>query len=763
MVGATIRPRRGLGQCSKPVCRATGVPCTAVPCNWWVLALTDSFAACITAAPSALCVPMRSEYRATEATSAVERYGAAWGADLALRVHTSRLLGADPSLVLHGGGNTSVKSVGREISGEPVTVLFVKGSGWDLATIEPAGFPACRLAPLLQLCELESLSDDAMVDALRSQLLDPSSPTPSVEALLHAFLPGKYVDHTHADAVLALQDQPDARALAAEVWGDAFLFIPYVMPGFALARRVLELGRDLSGRHGLILEQHGIFTWGETAQESYERMIAGVTAAESWRANTRPSVNARPAATTAGATAVAAVTSPDVERRRAAVAPRLRGAVARAGAGRFVLEWRADAAILALLAHPTAREITARGTVTPDHVIRTKPRPMWLDLPADADGRAITAACESAVAEYSRWYCDYFARGTARADRPLTMLDTAPRVVLVPGLGALTLGRTLADARVAGDIVARASQVMLGAESAGRFNPVSEQDLFDVEYWSLEQAKLAKSAATGPLAGQIALVTGGAAGIGRATAEHLLALGAHLMVTDRDAAALARLASELGTRAGARAGALAGARLATAEMDVTDAASVRTAVERCVLTFGGLDLLVSNAGTAPQGLLHTEAGERALVASLDINLLGHERAARAATDVLLAQGMGGCLLFNASKSAVNQGPEFGPYAVPKAGLLALMRQYAVDLGAHAIRANAVNADRIRTDLFGGGVLEARAKARGLTPDAYFKQNLLSRETTGADVAAAFGWLAQAEATTGCVISVDGGNAAAFMR
>lgn len=706
---------------------------------------------------------MRSEYRAAEATSAVERYGAAWGADLALRVHTSRLLGADPSLVLHGGGNTSVKSVAREASGDPVDVLFVKGSGWDLGTIEPAGFPACRLAPLLRLCELESLSDDAMVAALRSQLLDPSSPTPSVEALLHAFLPGKFVDHTHADAVLALQDQPDARALAAQVWGDTFLFIPYVMPGFALARRVVELGRDLKGKHGLILEQHGIFTWGETAEESYARMIAGVTAAESWRANKWPSVDTRPATTTARTSAVTAAvalaTSVDADRRRTAVAPRLRGAIARAGAGRFMFEWRADAAILALLAHPTAREITARGTVTPDHVIRTKPRPMWLDVNADANGDAITAACEIAIGEYARWYRDYFARGTAHAERPLTMLDTAPRVVLVPGLGALTLGRTLADARVAGDIVARAAQVMLDAEAAGRFHPVSEQDLFDVEYWSLEQAKLSKSIATGPLAGQIALVTGGAAGIGRATAEHLLALGAHVMVTDRDAAALARLASELGARADTRPG----ARLATAEMDVTDAASVRAAIERCVLTFGGLDLLVSNAGTAPQGLLHTEAGERALEASIDINLLGHERAARAATDVLLAQGMGGCLLFNASKSAVNQGPEFGPYAVPKAGLLALMRQYAVDLGAHAIRSNAVNADRIRTDLFGGGVLEARAKARGLTPDAYFKQNLLGRETTGTDVAAAFGWLAQAEATTGCVVSVDGGNAAAFMR
>ncbi len=685
---------------------------------------------------------MRSSYRSADAARAVAQYAPQWGEDIALRTYTSRLLGSDPTLVLHGGGNTSVKTALREASGESVDVLAVKGSGWDLGTIEPAGHPACRLAPLRRLCALEALTDEAMVAAMRSQLLDPASPTPSVEALLHAFLPGKFVDHTHADAVLALLDQPKAREITAEFWGDAFLFVPYVMPGFVLARRVVELGRDLAGKQGLILEQHGIFTWGESAEESYERMIAGVSAAEGWLGRKRPRA---PIAT-------APVAAADV--LRAAITPRLRGAIARTGAGRFLMEWRTDPAILALFAHPAAREITARGTVTPDHVIRTKPRPMWLDIASDADADAIAAACDAAVDDYARWYTDYFERGRARAGRPLTMLDPAPRVVFVPGLGALTLGRTLADARIAGDIVAQASAVMLAAESVGRFQPVSERDLFDVEYWSLEQAKLAKGGAAGPLTGRVALVTGGGAGIGRATVEHLLALGAHVMVTDRDPAALERVRTALVKR---------GAQVATAEMDVTDGTSVREATRRCVHAFGGLDLLVSNAGTAPQGLLHTESGERALEASIDINLLGHERAARAASEVLLAQGLGGCLLFNASKSAVNQGPDFGPYAVPKAGLLALMRQYAVDLGAHGIRANAVNADRIRTDLFGGGVLEARAKARGLTPQAYFKQNLLGRETTAADVAAAFGWLAQAEATTGCVVTVDGGNAAAFMR
>jgi rhamnose utilization protein RhaD (predicted bifunctional aldolase and dehydrogenase)/NAD(P)-dependent dehydrogenase (short-subunit alcohol dehydrogenase family) len=687
---------------------------------------------------------MRSQYRPEEAARAVAELGARWGEDLALRLYTSRLLGADASLVLHGGGNTSVKTRGREVDGTEVEVLYVKGSGWDLATIEPRGFPACRLAPLLRLCALEELSDEAMVAALRSQMLDPSSPTPSVEALLHAFVPGRFVDHTHADAVCALQDQPNARALAQEVWGDEFLFIPYVMPGFALARRVAELGRDLAGKHGLILEQHGIFTWGETAQQSYERMIAGVAAAERWRATRRPAV-----------AVTAAPLAPDAVRQRERITPTLRGLLMRAGQGRFVMEWREEPAILALLAHPGAREFTARGTVTPDHVIRTKPRPMWLELPSDARDGAITEACEHALADYHAWYAGYVAQGVAARGREVVPLDPAPRIVLVPGCGALTLGRTLVDARVAGDILARASQVMLEAESVGRFHPVSALDLFDVEYWTLEQAKLAKGGTSGSLADRIALVTGAAAGIGRATAQRLLALGAHVLLTDRAAAPLAAAERDLRARYGLR--------VASAPLDVTDPDSVRSALSHGVRTFGGLDLLVSNAGTAPQGLLHTDDGAAALDGSLDINLLGHQRVAQAAAAVFLAQGTGGCLLFNASKSAVSPGPGFGPYAVAKAGLLALMRQYAVDLGAYGIRSNAVNADRIRTELFGGGVLEARAKARGITPEAYFQQNLLARETTADDVAAAFAWLAQAEATTGCVVTVDGGNAAAFLR
>ena len=689
---------------------------------------------------------MIPRYADPDAAAHLAAYGSEWGEDLALRIYTSRLLGRDPALVLHGGGNTSVKSTARDLTGDDVEVLYVKGSGWDLAGIEPRGFPACRLAPLLRLCAREAMSDDEMVAGLRGQMLDPSSPTPSVEALLHALLPGKFVDHTHADAVLTIQDQPDARAIAAEVWGGDFVFVPYVMPGFALARAVAALVGELAGAHGLILEQHGIFTWGGTAREAYERMIAGVHRAEEWRRERRPAFAAR-----------AVAGSEDGRRRlQALLAPVIRGACARAEGGlRLIGEWRDDEDVLALAARPDGPELTARGTVTPDHVIRTRPRPMWLSAGPDDDAESLRAAADAAVAAHASWYRGYYDRGSAALGRALVPLDPMPRIVYVPGAGALALGRSIADARVAGDICVRSARVIQEAEAAGRYHPVGERDLFEVEYWSLEQAKLAAGGRPGPLAGQVALVTGAAGGLGLATAGHLLRLGAHVMLTDLASPALDAARESLAREAGPRVG--------SAACDVTSPASVEAAVAAAVREFGGVDILVSNAGTAPSGLLHTAEGEARLAASLDVNLLGHQRMARAVTQVLLAQGAGGCLLFNASKSAVNPGPEFGPYAIAKAGVLALMRQCAVDLGAHGIRANAVNADRIRTGLFAGGVLEARARARGISPDEYFRQNLLRRETTVEDVAAAFGWLAAAPATTGCVITVDGGNAAAFLR
>lgn len=690
---------------------------------------------------------MQSRYDAAEA----ERHRlefARWGNDLADRVHTSRLLGQDPSLVLHGGGNTSVKSRSPEVDGQLVDVLWVKGSGWDLGSIEPRGFSQCRLAPLRAYCRLPSLSDEAMVAALRSQMLDPSGPTPSVEALLHAHLPGKFVDHTHADAVLAIVDQPDAARRVAELWGDRASFLPYVAPGFVLAQRILDLGIRESSPPLLVLEKHGIFSWGESARESYERMIEAVSEAERY-----VDANARRGATVS----VRARPADEVRAAQVAFAPVLRGAIARReGGSRMLIDFRSRPTLLDFLDAEASPQVAARGCITPDHSIRTKPFPAWFELPADPlSGEELAQRVAAGLDRFAMQYEAYFEANRARSTLPLTRLDSLPRVLAVPGLGIAGLGKTLAQAAIAADLYEHAIAVMTGAERMGSYQPASLADLFDVEYWSLEQSKLGARRSEGALAGQIALVTGAASGIGLETARHFLSLGAHVTLVDLAEPALSAarvgLAREFGVAVHAKVA------------DLTRPAEAQAALEAAVLTFGGLDIVVSNAGNAPSGALHEAAGTQLLEQSLQLNLLSHQHVARAAASIFERQRVGGCLLFNASKSAFNPGPLFGPYAVAKSALVALMKQYAIDLAPLGVRANAVNADRVRTGLFSPELLEARSRARGTTPDGYFKANLLGRETLASDVARAFAFLATAAATTGAVLPVDGGNAAAFPR
>jgi NAD(P)-dependent dehydrogenase (short-subunit alcohol dehydrogenase family)/ribulose-5-phosphate 4-epimerase/fuculose-1-phosphate aldolase len=511
------------------------------------------------------------------------------------------------------------------------------------------------------------------------------------------------------------------------------------MPGFALAKRcggAYDAVARTTTPTVIVLERHGVFTFGDTAKESYERMIRAVTLAERYIADRKKTIATR--------------TPAREPLREGQLLPRLRGALARLEGSPAergpILSVRASDRVLSFLERPDALDLSQIGCATPDHVIRTKPAPLFLDTEGDVEGQ---------ISAYARAYDAYFEEMTRKKGVTRTRLDPWPRVVLVPRVGIVTVGKTRAEAEIAADVYEHTIDVIVDATHVGKYAPVPRADLFDVEYWSLEQAKLKKGGAPPALAKCIALVTGAASGIGRATAARLADLGAHVMLVDRDATALAATALELSAKRTAQ--------LAYTGADVTYAPDVGNAVLACVRTFGGLDVVVSNAGDAPQGELHSSEGATALRGSLELNLLAHNTVARAATQVMLGQGRGGCLLFNASKSAFNQGPGFGPYAVAKAALVSLMRQYAVDLGKHGIRANAVNADRIRTQLFAGGVVESRAKARGLTVDAYFRANLLEREVTAQDVADAFAWLAGARATTGCVVTVDGGNAAAFPR
>jgi rhamnose utilization protein RhaD (predicted bifunctional aldolase and dehydrogenase)/NAD(P)-dependent dehydrogenase (short-subunit alcohol dehydrogenase family) len=692
---------------------------------------------------------MQSRYDADAAARLVESLSPLTPEPLALRTYTARLIGSEASLVLHGGGNTSVKTTATTLFGEAIDVLHVKGSGWDLATIEPPGHPAVRLGPLRKLRALSSMTDEAMVNELRTNLLDASAPNPSVETLLHALLPARFIDHTHADAILALCDQPEGRRLCTTIFGRGLVWVPYVMPGFALAKRCIEAFEEVAAHEEpsvMVLEKHGLFTWGDTARESYERTIDAVTRAEEYAASRARSVSV--AVSEPAAVAVA----------ETVVLPRLRGVLAKlageAAERGPIVRTRSTPAILAFLARPDAGELVSMGCATPDHVLRTKPSALLLRDLAYGDASKLSTQIETAVVEYGRKYDTYFEDMCRTKGVTRKKLDPWPRIVLFPGFGACSVAGTAREADVALDVYEHTIDVMTAASAVGSYTPCSRADLFDVEYWSLEQAKM-KPAVQQPLGRCIALVTGAASGIGFATSARMLAAGAHVAMVDRDFDALASAVESLSARGKER--------VLMVVADVRSVHQVNAAITRTVGAWGGVDVIVSNAGTAPEGQLDTVAGEAALRESLEVNCLSHAQVARAAVEVMTAQGRGGCLTYNASKSAFNPGPGFGPYAVAKTALIALMRQYAVDLAPRGIRSNAVNADRIRTRLFQGGVLESRAKARGLSVDDYFRANLLAREVAPEDVADAFVYLATARATTGCVVTVDGGNAAAFPR
>lgn len=660
--------------------------------------------------------------------------------DLALRIYTTRLLGGEPRLVQHGGGNTSVKTTMRDPAGEFVDVLCVKGSGWDMATIEPRGLPAVRLAPLLKLAHLKTLSDKDMVAIQRGNLLDSDAPNPSVETLLHAFIPHKFIDHTHANAVLALCDRPDGIALCRKIYGSRAAIVPYVMPGFALAMKAKEVFDANPDCEGLILHKHGIFTFGRNASEAYKRMIKLVSLAERRLRSERHRRQI-------------AIKLPRTMARVTDIAPLLRGLVAipldrnEARWTRFVLEHRAHEKIRDFVNGRDLSRYSQQGPVTPDHIIRTKPRPLILPAPDAVKLDEFAAAARKAVENYRTEYERYFARHNAGTNPKKLPLDPMPRVMLVPGIGLLCFGATANDARITADIAETCISVISDAEMGGRFESISERDQFEIEYWSLEQAKLA-SRKQKRLQGQVAVITGAAGTIGAATAAALHAEGAEVALLDLDetgAKSVAKLLGGLGVRC-----------------DVTDRRSVDVAFNAVIAAYGGVDILVSNAGAAWQGRIG-EIEDPTLRKSFELNFFAHQYMAQAAVRIMRQQGSGGALLFNVSKQAVNPGPNFGPYGLPKAATLALMRQYAVDYGNEGITSNAINADRIRSGLLTDAMVKQRAKARGLNEREYLAGNLLGREVLAEDVAEGFVNLALARKTTGAVFTVDGGNIAAALR
>lgn len=656
--------------------------------------------------------------------------------DVALRIYTTRILGEDPGLVLHGGGNTSVKTILTDVLGQPTEAICVKGSGWDMARIEAAGLPALRLEPLRALRHVPEMDDVRMMKYLRAALLDPGAVNPSVETLLHAFLPYKFIDHTHANAVLAVANQPEGEKICRDIYGNRLVIVPYVMPGYPLAHVAMRHWEPRPDAEGMILLHHGIFTWGETAREAYEKMIRFVGMAES-HIRSQGKKTARHKTKAGSPTA-------------GSVLPVLRGVLASSfGNGnwrRWILEYRDSPSIRAFLASPRLRRLTGSSVVTPEQVIRNKPFPWVAPIPR-TDGVAWGDRLRRELLAYRARYDAYFRRHSKKSRNKKTPLDSTPRVVLVPWVGMFGVGRTAAEAKVSADVFENSIRILQDAESVGRFQSIPEREIFEVEYWSLEQAKVAKG--PGPsLAGQVAVVTGGGGGIGEATARTLAKAGAHVAVLDLQGKKAATVAGEIG-----------GMGLAC---DVTRPSEVGSAFEAVVKRWGGVDLVVSNAGAAWQGRIG-EVETVLLRKSFELNFFAHQTVAQHAVRIMQRQGTGGCLLFNVSKQAVNPGPDFGPYGLPKASTFFLLRQYAVDYGKDGIRSNGVNADRVRSGLLTAGMIRQRARARGISEGEYMGGNLLGTEVLAEDVAEAFLALALCKKTTGAVLSVDGGNMAAALR
>ncbi len=649
------------------------------------------------------------------------------------QIYASRLIGSDPDLVLHGGGNSSVKVERADIFGAPQQVLHVKGSGHDLARITPEGMPGLRLAPLRALRGLERLEDAQMVSALRGAMLDASGPYPSIETLLHAFLPHKFVNHSHATAMIALADLPEAEAVIGEIFGGRLGVVPFFKPGFALGRAAAEVFEANPEVEGLILLNHGHFAFGEDAESAYARLIEQTNAVEAWLADHR-----RPAPRRASGPAPVAPGE---------VLPALRGAVGAVSARHSgeedapmpVIELRRGAEIEAFLDRADLADLARRGIATPDHAIRTK------NLPLLWEGGDIKAAVEAYVADYTR----YFEANAARLPGGMSMLNPAPNVAWIPGLGIAGIGESARAATIAADLAEQNIRAMAMAEDAGGYRPLDEARLFEMEYWALEQAKLG-ARSRGEFAGKVVLITGGAGAIGLATAEAFAARGASIFLVDLSEEALGRALERLG------------AGHDGAAMDITAEGAAERAVAGAVSRFGGLDILVSNAGAAWTGEMAEMKGAL-LRKSFELNFFAHVAFAQATVRVLRAQGRGGDLLFNVSKQAVNPGKGFGAYGLPKAATMFLVKQLALELGGEGIRSNGINADRIRSGLLDDDFIARRSKARGIDEATYMAGNLLRREVEAKHVAEAFVALARARRTTAHIMTVDGGNIEASLR
>jgi rhamnulose-1-phosphate aldolase/alcohol dehydrogenase len=665
-------------------------------------------------------------------------------------VYMSRLIGADSELVVWGGGNTSIKVTEKDLVGRDVSVMRIKGSGSDMKSMERRQFPGLRLDDVLPLFERNEMSDEDMVAYLDRCVVDPASPRPSIETLLHAFLPFMSVAHSHADAVVALTNNRNARDVLQKVYGDELAVVEYIRPGFQLSRLVGLAVKEKPEVKVVVLVNHGLFTWGDSPKAAYDQHIDLVTRAEEF-ANSGST-------TYFGPSTARPLDTEQRQRVAATVAPTLRGLVSQRQG--MVLRFDDSPDVLEFIGSEQGRQLSAIGPATPDHLIHSKRRPLWLDVPDPSDASGVIEAMRRSVGEYAEDYAQWYQDSTTGQD---SMLDPYPRVALLPGVGMWTTGRDSRATLITADIYHHTIGVIRAAQSVSQYHSLTAKDAYDAEYWPLELYKLTLAPPEKELARQVALITGGANGIGKAIAHRLAAEGAHVAVTDIDSEGAQAVAAEINRSVGQE-------RAVAFPMDVANESQVAGAFRKLRLAYGGLDILVSNAGIAPVGLVDAiPLSDWQL--SLDINTTGHFLVAAAAVKLMKEQGTGGSLVFIGTKNVTAPGAQFGAYSVAKAAEVQLARVLALENGQFGIRCNVVNPDAVfeGSRLWSDEVREDRAAAHGVSveelPSFYQRRSLLNAQVLPEDVAEAVLFLASARSakTTGAMLPVDAGVREAFPR
>lgn len=645
--------------------------------------------------------------------------------DLALRIYTTHLLGKNPKLVLHGGGNSSVKSIGKNLYKKNVNLIYVKGSGWDMSNLNELGMPGLELNPLLETVKLNKLNDNDMVNLLRSNLINANSPNPSVETLLHAYLPFKFVDHTHSNAFLSILNQPNSQALIKKIFGNKVGIVPYIMPGFSLAKECLKIFKKDEKVQGLALINHGIFTFGDSAKQSYERMINFVSDVENYISKNKVKLKAH--------TNKSKINMSDFILS-------VRKSFSTYSNHKWILKFHNNNDDQVIASTQNLNNLINKGPVTPDHVIRIKSKILFIS-------KNKFQKIDEEIKKYCQSYKKYYLKNKTFVHN-CTITDPLPRIIILEGIGILSLGKKLKDQKISYDIFRSMASSVFDAERIGKFKSIIEKDIFKMEYWPLERAKL-DNAKVQSLDGNNVIITGGGGTIGMAIAKKFKQEGANIILIDK------KYDKHLLEKNNLHDCFLINA-------DLTNNQKLKKIVEKIVLNFGGIDILISNAGRAFQGAIET-VDPKIIKKSYDINFLSHQNISQLTVQVMKKQNTGGLILYNLSKQAINPGKNFGPYGLAKSTTLFLMKQYALECGEYNIRVNGINADRIESGLLTKELINQRATSRGLSKEKYLSNNLLNIQVLADDVAEAFYAQTLLKKTTANIITVDGGNIEASLR